>query len=88
MGWVDRVRNSVLTMVVAILRVYATRADADSATVTYVGTAAPGTTDAAEAWRIMKIDTSVIILDIKWAGGSDAFDKAWTHRKDGTYVYS
>ena len=87
MGWAASARNVVKTLVISILRLYALRADTDDATTIYIGQAEPGTGDATAKWRLMKIDTSVITADIKWASGNDAFDKQWTKRKDGTYTY-
>lgn len=64
---------------------YTTRVDEVSATVTIVGEALPGTTEAQAFWRIKKIDSSSVV-EVIWAEGSDEFNKVWDDR--GTYTYS
>lgn len=41
---------------------------------TYIGEAVPGTLDADEAWRILRLDSSGTI---EWANGSGSFSVAW-----------
>lgn len=63
---------------------YTTRVEEVSATVTLVGEALPGTTDAQALWRIKKIDSSSIV-EVIWAEGSDEFNKVWDDRASYTY---
>lgn len=66
--------------------VYATRTDFVSATLAYVGEAAPGTLDAAPAWRIKRLtlglDDDVVT---EWADGNANFDNVWNNRASLSY---
>lgn len=64
---------------------YEHRAELVDADLAYRGEAAPGSADGAQAWRISRIDTSTGEPVVAWAGGSQAFDKAWNTRS--TYEY-
>jgi len=56
-------------------------------TITYIGEAEPGSSEAAAVWRIQRVDeTSDPDLEIKWAEGAASFDKVWDDRL--TYSYS
>ena len=44
----------------------------ESGTTTYIGYAKPGTAEATEAWKVMKMDTATG-LRITWAGGAPEF---------------
>lgn len=63
---------------------YATILDEASATITYVGKAAPGTATASALWQIQKIDTSGD-LTIKWADGNADFDNVFDNRASLSY---
>lgn len=58
--------------------------DEASATITYVGEAAPGSATAAAVWRIKRIDTTSGV-SIKWAGGTAEYDKVWDNRASLSY---
>lgn len=58
--------------------------DAASATVTYIGEAAIGSSVASAAWRVQKIDTTLNPNTIKWAG-TGVFDQVWNNRAGLTY---
>lgn len=62
----------------------ATRVDEASATLTYVGAAAPGTAAAAAAWQVKRIDTSAGTV-ILYADGDSLFDNVWTDRATLSY---
>lgn len=63
---------------------YSTRVDTSASPIIYIGEAVVGSSESSAAWRIQKIDASVI--SIKWAGGSAAFNQVWTNR--GSLSYS
>ena len=65
---------------------YALRLDEVSPTLSYVGEAAPGTTDGEAKWRIKRLDTSGADLDIKWANGAADFVHIWNNRATLTYI--
>ncbi len=64
---------------------YTTRVDEASATVTYIGYAEIGSSQASAVWRIKKIDTSSG-TSIIWADGNDNFDNVWNNRAALTYL--
>jgi len=64
---------------------YAVQLDEASATITYVGEAAPGTDTSASTWRIKRLDSSSGLV-ISWAAGNSDFDKIWDNRAG--YVYT
>ena len=49
----------------------------EDGTTTYVGYAAPGTAEATEEWKVMKLDASSG-LRVTWAGGAPEFNYAVT----------
>jgi hypothetical protein len=53
--------------------------------ITYVGSAIPGSSQSALVWQITRIDKVGQTTRVLFAGSSNLFDKAWTLR--GTYVY-
>lgn len=61
------------------------RIDDASTTVTYIGEAAIGMSEASPFWKIKKLTTTGTILDIKWADGNEEFDNVWTNRAALTY---
>lgn len=63
---------------------YATRIDEASATVTYIGSAVPGTAASAASWQIKKIDSSSGTI-INFADGTSNFTKVWNDRASYTY---
>lgn len=63
---------------------YATRIDEASATVTYIGDAAIGSTAAQSVWRIKKIDSSSGTI-ITFADGNGNFDNVWNDRASLSY---
>lgn len=62
---------------------YALRYD-EGATYTYIGEAAPGTSEGAVLWRIKRLTNSN--NTITWADGTSAFTKEWDER--ASYSYS
>lgn len=58
--------------------------DTASATITYVGEAAPGSATSGAVWRIKRIDTTSGV-SIRWADGVDGFSKIWDNRAAYTY---
>ena len=49
----------------------------EDGTITYVGYAPPGTAQATEAWKVMKMDATTGLV-ITWAGGAPDFSYAVT----------
>jgi hypothetical protein len=66
-------------------QVYATRVDEASSTVTYIGKAVPGTTNAASLWQISRLTQSGSVLSSEYANGSDAFNQVWNDRASLSY---
>ena len=59
--------------------------DEASATVTYVGVAAPNALTSVAVWRIQKIVVSGTVTSILWADGNNKFDNIWDDRASLTY---
>jgi hypothetical protein len=67
--------------------VYATRTDFVSASLAYVGEAAPGTLDSAPAWRIKRLTLGADDdVTTEWADGNANFDNAWSDRASASYA--
>jgi len=64
---------------------YITKVEVASATITYVGSAAPGTTVAQALWRIMRVDTSSLAADVLYADSNQNFDNVWNDRAGLSY---
>lgn len=62
----------------------ALRVDEASATVTYIGKAAIGSSSGQSLWQISKIDTTSGTV-ITWADSNDSFDNVWDDRASLTY---
>lgn len=62
------------------------RLDEVSATVTYIGIAAPVAVETDLVWQIRKITIVGTVTSIKYASGEDRFNKSWSLR--ATYTYS
>lgn len=66
---------------------YATQIDDTStASVTYIGKAAIGSSSASALWQIQKIDESASPTTITWADGNDLFDNIWDNRLTLNYL--
>jgi len=55
----------------------------DTGTVTYLGTAKPGTATSAASWRVKKVTNAS--GDIVWADGDDSYDNVWDDRASLSY---
>lgn len=65
---------------------YTTRLDETSTTsVTYVGKAVVGSSEASAVWQIQKIDETGAVMSIKFADGNSSFDNVWNDRVSLTY---
>lgn len=64
---------------------YKTEVDEVSASVTYVGIAAPGTATSAASWQIKKIITTGADIEIVFADGNSNFDNVWDNRAGLSY---
>lgn len=62
-----------------------TAVDEASATVTYVGEAAPGSATSGALWRIKRITISGTETLVEWADGNGNFDNVWNNRASLTY---
>ena len=67
-----------------LLKVYGTRIDEASSTVTYIGKATTGTATSVSLWQVQKIDTTTGTV-ITWADGNGDFDNIWDNRATLTY---
>lgn len=65
---------------------YAKRTDFVGDDVIYKGFAAPGASESAPVWQICRLTISNNDIAEQWAGGTAAFDKAWTGRLTLEYV--
>jgi len=64
----------------------ALRLDETSTTnITYVGKAAPGSSEGSAVWRIFIIDETTSVMKILWADSNSNFDNIWTNRTSLTY---
>jgi len=59
---------------------FITLLDEASSSVTYVGNAAPRSTQSAPVWQIRRITSSGSLLAIEYADGDDNFDNVWDNR--------
>jgi len=64
---------------------YTTRLDEASATITYVGVAAPGTATSAASWRIKRLDSTAGLI-VLYADADTNFDNIWDNRAALTYT--
>ena len=64
---------------------YTVRFEQISSTQFYRAEAESGSAESSNVWRVHKITVTGSTVDIKWAGGSSAFDKNWTNRSSYTY---
>jgi len=66
---------------------WTTKMEYTGTNVTYVGEAQPGSSTSAAVWRIKKLtyNSNSMVTDIKWAGGTSAFNKVWDSRASYTY---
>lgn len=65
---------------------YAERVDFVGSTLIYRAEAAPGTPESAPAWRIYRLELGAGgDVTTTWAGGTSAFDKAWSNRASEVY---
>lgn len=62
-----------------------TLVDEASATVTYVGEAAVGSSLSTALWRIKRLTQSGTVLLIEWADGNSNFDNIWDNRASLSY---
>lgn len=63
---------------------YALQIDDVSATLSYIGKAAPGSATSAAVWQIKKVDTTSGTI-ITWASGSSNFNQIWDNRASLSY---
>lgn len=59
--------------------------DEASATVSYIGEAAPASSTSASVWRIRKLDTTSGVA-LLYADGNTQFDNVWDNRASLTYT--
>lgn len=59
--------------------------DQASATVTYIGQAAPGTATSAASWRIQRMSVSGTVTTFEYADGDLNFNNVWDNRAALTY---
>lgn len=63
-----------------------TRVDEASASVTYIGKAVPGTSEASASWQLQKLTISGTITTIAFADGDELFNNSWSNRASATYT--
>lgn len=78
------INNSVTSPVNALDIPLATRIDEASGTVTYIGSAQPGSAASAASWQIKKIDSSSGTI-ITFADGDGLFNNVWNDRASLSY---
>lgn len=71
---------NVLGTITANPTVYATHIDEASATVTYIGKAAVGSSSASAVWQISKMSVSGTVTSITYADSNSNFDNKWDDR--------
>lgn len=59
--------------------------DENSETITYIGAAAPGTSQASAGWKIKRILISGTVTQISYASGNSNYDKVWNDRASLSY---
>ena len=59
--------------------------DQASATVTYIGQAAPGTATSAASWRIQRMSVSGTVTTLEYADGDLSFNNVWDNRAALSY---
>lgn len=64
---------------------YLIKLDKVSTSLSYVGKADIGSSDAAAVWQIQKLETVGDIFSVTWAGGDNNFDKVWNSRASLSY---
>jgi hypothetical protein len=64
---------------------YTTRLDEATATITYVGVAAPGTATSAASWRIKRLDSTSGLI-VLYADANTNFDNIWDNRAALSYT--
>ena len=62
------------------------KVDTVSASVTYVGVAAPGASAADAVWQIKKLSKTGTVLSVLWADGNVEYDNVWDNRTGLTYL--
>ena len=73
--WTKRVSNEQLVTLI----------DEVSSTVTYIGSAAPGSVTSSAVWRIKKISVSGTVTSIEYADSDELFDNIWYNRGSISY---
>ena len=73
--WTKRVADEQLTCLV----------DEASSTVTYIGSAAPGSATSSALWRIKKIEKTGNVTSILFADSNELFDNIWDNRAGLVY---
>ena len=63
-----------------------TRLDEVSATATYIGRAAPGSSETAPVWQLKLLETTNTVLAVKYPNGVNNFNSVWADR--ALYQYS
>lgn len=64
---------------------FASRIDEVSSSVTYVGKAVAGTSNATAAWQIYRLTTSGSSTTIEYADGDVSFNNVWNNRASLSY---
>ena len=72
--------------VTSVDTLYTIRIDTVSPTLTYIGEASAGASNADAIWRIRKLDTTGTVLSVFWADGDLKFDNVWNNRASLTYI--
>ena len=64
----------------------ARKVDTVSASLIYVGLAAPGAAASSAVWQIKKISITGAVLEISWADGNAEYANVWNDRAGLSYV--
>lgn len=60
--------------------------DEATASITYLGYAAPGSSTSDAVWKMMRLERVGSQVEVKWADGNDLHDNIWDDRATLTYV--
>jgi hypothetical protein len=64
---------------------YTTRVDEASTTITYIGKAVVGTSEASAFWQIQRVSVSGSVSTFTYADGNENFDNIWNNRASLSY---
>ncbi len=82
---VDTIGGNEVHSSVVVNPSFTVRTDDASATITYLGKALVGSSEAGAVWQIQRIETISAITTVLFAGGNADFDNVWNNRASLNY---